>query len=117
MMLKTPLLAVSLTVFATGCGSGAPRMLQSVTANPAKADAKNFPNGRVQFVATGTYNKPPITVTPQPVTAWAASPSTVATIDQGGIVQCWPGQVGTANIQVAVYGDGPLMVVAQLVCP
>jgi hypothetical protein len=117
MRLKTPLLAVSLTVFAAGCGSSAPRMLQSVTANPAQADAKNFPSGRVQFVATGTYNKPPITVTPQPVTAWAASPISIAIIDQNGIAQCLPGQVGTANIQVAVSGDGPLMDVAQLTCP
>jgi hypothetical protein len=110
-------LALPLIVLTVGCGTSSPRMLQSVTANPATADAKNFPNGRVQFVPTGTYNKPPITVTPQPVTAWSVNPSTIAVIDQNGIAACQNGQIGTAKIQVAVAGDGPMVDVAQLTCP
>ena len=117
MVLRASFLALPLLILTAGCGSSSPRMLQSVTANPANADAKNFPNGRVQFVPTGTYNKPPTTVTPQPVTAWLASPSTLATIDQTGVAECLPGQMGTANIQVGIAGDGPLVTVAQLTCP
>jgi hypothetical protein len=110
-------LALPLVVLTAGCSTSSPRMLQSVTASPATADAKNFPNGRVQFVPTGIYNKPPLTVTPQPVTAWSTNPNTIAVIDQNGIAECQNGQVGTAKIQVAVAGDGPMMDVAQLTCP
>lgn len=117
MRLGIPLLALPLIFLTAGCGSSAPRMLQFVTASPASADAMNFPNGRVQFIPTGTYNKPPTTVTPLPVTAWWASPSTIATVDQNGIAVCLSGQVGTVKIKVAVAGDGPLIDVAQLTCP
>ena len=98
------------------CGSSTPRTLQSVSAAPAVADAMNFPNGQVQFVVTGTYNKPPLTVTPQPVTTWQIFP-VLATITQSGVATCVPGQSGTAQVQVAVVGDGPLMKVATLTCP
>jgi hypothetical protein len=117
MKLRTPFLALPLVVLTAGCGNAAPRTLQSVTASPASADAKNFANGRVQFIPTGTYNKPPTPVTPLPVTAWSASPSTIAAIDQNGIAECLTGQVGTVKIEVAVAGDGPLIDVAQLTCP
>jgi hypothetical protein len=117
MKLRTPFLALPLVVLTAGCGNSAPRVLQSVTASPATADAKNFPNGQVHFVPTGTYNKPPTTVTPLPVTAWSANPNTIATVDQNGIAACSPGQIGTVKISVAVAGDGPLMDVAQLTCP
>jgi hypothetical protein len=117
MKLGTRFLALFLMGLSAGCGDIVPRTLQSVSASPAVADAKNFPNGRVQFVPIGIYNKPPTTVTPLPVTSWSASPSTVATIDRNGIAQCAPGQVGIVKILVAVPGDGPLMNVAQLTCP
>jgi|ERR1700681_497625 hypothetical protein len=117
MKLRTSILALPLVVLAAGCGNGAPRVLQSVTASPASADGKNFPNGQVHFIPTGTYNKPPTTVTPLAVTAWSANPSTIATIDQNGIAACSPGQIGIAKIRVAVAGDGPMMDVAQLTCP
>jgi hypothetical protein len=117
MKLGRRFLALSLMGFSAGCGNSVPRTLQSVTASPAVADARNFPNGRVQFVPGGIYNKPPLTVIPLPVTAWSARPSTTATIDQSGIAQCVPGQVGMVTIQVAIPGDGPLMSVAQLTCP
>jgi hypothetical protein len=106
-----------LLAFTLSCGSSTPRTLVSVKATPATADAINFPNGQVQFVATGTYNRPPSPVTPQPVTAWQLTPNTLATITQNGLAQCISGQTGTASIQVAVAGDGPLMTVAQLTCP
>jgi len=100
-----------------GCGAGTPRTLQSVTATPMIADAKNFPTGQVQFTATAIYNKPPTPVTPFQVTAWQASPPSVATITNSGLAQCVPGQSGTVTIRVAAPGDGPLMAVATLTCP
>ena len=116
MKLGISFLALLLIVLSAGCGS-APRTLQSVAASPASADAKDFPDGRVQFIPTGIYNKPPIKVTPLEVTAWAASGNIIATVDQNGVAECVPGQVGTVKIQVALPGDGPLMNVAQLTCP
>jgi hypothetical protein len=113
-----PFLALYLmAALSAGCGSSTPRMLQSVTASPATADAKDFANGRVKFTATGNYNQPPMTVTPLPVTAWSVNPTTIATIDANGVAECLPGQVGLVKIEVAIAGDGPLMNVAQLTCP
>ena len=114
------ILVISLAVFSTGCGNSSARMLESVTATPASADAQKFPNGTVQFTPTGIFNKAPTRVTPLPscsasgatgscITAWSTSPSTIASIDQNGLAQCVPSQSGTATIQVAVSGDGPLM--------
>jgi hypothetical protein len=116
MKLRPPFLALPLLILTISCGNS-PRVLQSVTATPASADAKNFPNGRVQFTPTGTYNTSPKTVTPLPVTAWLASSSAIATIDPNGVAECVPGQVGTVQIQVGTAGDHPLWTVAQLTCP
>ena len=102
----------------TGCGSSSnSRMLVKLSATPATADAQNYPNGLVQFVATGTYNTPPFQVTPQPVTRWQIIPNTMATITQHGLAECVAGQTGTASVAIAVAGDGPLSTVAHLSCP
>src|SRR4029077_16359758 len=122
------ILVVSLAVLGMGCGSSGVRMLESVTATPARADAQNFPNGEVQFTPTGIFNKAPTRVTPLPscsapgatgscITAWATSPNTIATIDQNGLAQCGPSQSGTVTIQGAVSGEGPLLGVAKFTCP
>ena len=45
-----------------GCGSmnsASNRVLQSMTLNPAIADAQNFPQGQVQFTPTGTFSRAP----------------------------------------------------------
>ncbi len=110
-------LFVLFAVATAGCGAGTPRTLQSVTATPMVADAKNFPNGQVQFTASAIYNKPPTPVTPFQVTAWEALPQSIATITNSGMAQCVPGQSGTVTIRVAVPGDAPLMAVATLTCP
>jgi hypothetical protein len=39
------------------CGNK--RQLQTVTLSPIAADAHNFPNGQVNFAATGNFSKPP----------------------------------------------------------
>lgn len=109
------------SIFAlSGCGSSTPRTLQSVSVMPSVADAQDFPNGQVQFVATGIFNKPPTRVTPFQVSAWMVNnPSTgsIATIDQTGLATCVPGQSGTVTISIALPGDGPLMKAATLTCP
>jgi len=125
---RAQLLVSFLAIVATGCGSSSPRKLLSVIATPASADAQNFPGGAVQFTPTGIFNKAPTQVTPLPVcsamsgadaciTAWSASPPTLATLDQSGIAHCVAGQSGTATIRVSVVGDSPLMDVAKLTCP
>ena len=128
MQLVTSIIVLCLVAATTGCGSSRPRMLVSVIATPATADAQNFPNGKVQFTPTGIFNKTPTRVTPLPacstitsadacITAWSVSLNTIATIDQNGLAQCVSGQSGTATIQVALAGDGPSMRVATLTCP
>ena len=99
-----------------GCGS-TPRTLQSVTVSPTLADAQDFPNGQVQFVATGHFNKAPTSVTPFQLSSWLVSQAGIATIDQNGLASCIPGQSGIATIDIAQFGDGPLMSVAKLTCP
>ncbi len=112
-----PLFLLLLLAFETvGCGSSTPRTLQSVTASPTTADAMNFPNGQVQFTATGNFNRSPMRVTPFPV-AWLTSQPSIATIGGNGLAQCVPGQTGSVTIEVGVPGDGPLVQVATLACP
>ena len=55
-------------VMMLSCGSN--RQLQSVTLNPSSADAKNSPNGQVQFTAKGVFSgsSAPVTLTSQDVT-------------------------------------------------
>jgi hypothetical protein len=129
MKLRDALLALSLAIVTTACGSSSPRMLQSVIVTPANADAQNFPSGQVQFTPTGIFNKAPTHVTPLPacsatmsadtcITAWStSSPGTIATVDQSGVAQCMAGQSGSVSIAVAVVGDRPVMNVAKLTCP
>ncbi len=117
MKLRTGFLTLPLLLLAAGCGTSSPRGLLSVSASPASADAKDFPNGQVRFIPTGTYNKAPTTVTPQPVSAWLVNPNGIATINQNGLATCVTGQAGTVTIEVGLAGDGPLRNVAQLICP
>jgi hypothetical protein len=122
---------------ALGCGSGSMmnsnRVLQSMTISPAAADAQNFANGRVQFTATGTFNKPPspqqVTFQPPYTGGWSVMGSgmqQVATIDATGRAQCVPGAVGKATVVAtatanAAMGTGATGVAIQasttLTCP
>jgi hypothetical protein len=58
------LVAVAAATLSCGSGSNASRQLQSITLIPASADAQDYPNGQVQFTATGYYDAAPMTVTP-----------------------------------------------------
>ena len=113
-----------------GCGSH----LSSVSLTPGAADAKNFPNGQVQFSATGTYSGSS-KVVPLTNLTWCMGTTTgscngnivsVATVNSSGVAQCLPGTLGTATVlagsggqaahpdagfNMAVFGS------AQITCP
>ncbi len=88
------------------CGSSGPRTLQAVGVSPATADANQFPNGEVQFTATGYYNKTPASVTPLNV-SWGACyqslPTSDVTITATGVAHCTPSASGT----YLVWGFAP----------
>ena len=90
-------------ILITGCGTAnRNRVLESITVAPATADAQNFPNGQVQFTATGSFSQPP---SPAPVTfvapysgSWLISDPSIATISRSGVVQCRTGTSGVVTI-------------------
>jgi len=122
------------------CGSpAAPRntsgILQSVTISPATADAQNYPDGQVPFIATGYYTTPPLQVTPLTAT-WGAcyqgNPTSGVSVSPKGLAQCSAGAVGTYTVWafapsnagicplfVNACGGGGCQVTgtAQLTCP
>jgi len=74
--------------------------------SPVSADAGTYPNGKVPFIATGTYSTSPITVTPLQANWGAASEqvvndvevlasTTAISIDTSGVAQCAAGASGT----------------------
>jgi hypothetical protein len=119
--------------FALSCGetsiSGAIRQPQSITLSPATADAQDYPEEQVQFTATGHYNAAPYTVTPQPITAWAAcqdGPTTDVSITAKGVAQCANGATGSYLITASSPGTCTCLApcpssdtigTAQLTCP
>src|SRR6266496_5576027 len=119
-----------LVIIGLGCGSH----LSSISLSPAVADAQNFPNGQVQFTATGTSSD---SSKPAPVTnlTWCVGTTngdcngniaSVASVSSSGVAQCLPGASGSATVLAGSGGhptnpDGgfPLSVFgsAQLTCP
>jgi hypothetical protein len=79
--------------FGVACGSSSPHIPQSVTVTPSTADAKDFPNGQVQFTVTAFYNTMPSSVQNASAT-WSvcggnpASPENPVTISSTGVAQC-----------------------------
>jgi hypothetical protein len=123
--------------FALSCGaSQGQNQLQSITLSPATADAQNYPDGQVQFTATGYYGNPSHTVTPLSAT-WSACqenmPTTAVTVTKAGAAQCANGATGTYSVFAAdpdtrsgvlncpatnACGGGCIIVgTAQLTCP
>ena len=99
-----------------GCGSmnSNNRVLQSMTVSPASADAQNFPQGQVQFTATGTFSMPPSPATvPVPFVSpysgsWISSNPNVATINQNGMAQCVTGASGTVTVTAVVSSNSAM---------
>jgi uncharacterized protein YjdB len=126
-----------LAVFALatiGCGSmnSSPnRVLQSMTLNPATADAQQFPQGQVQFTPMGTFSKAPSPATvPVPFVSpysgsWSSSDPSIATINQNGVAQCVAGASGTVTIQAMASSNSAMGTqmstgvsgTAKLTCP
>ena len=83
------------SIIMLACGSSSQHgQLQSITISPATADAQNFPNGQVQFEATGTYTDG-TKVSPLAVLWWPNQPWTLAlqtpvviSLDSKGVAAC-----------------------------
>lgn len=76
-------------VLSCGTGMATSNMQpQSITINPATANAQKYPGGQVPFVATGNFVDPSHKITPQPV-LWGVCqkgmPTTGVTINQTGV--------------------------------
>lgn len=133
-ILHSFLLLSTVAIWTLGCGSG--RQVQSVVVTPRVADARSSPTGEVQFLATGTFSKPP---SPVPLKSsevtWCAGSTggkcvgninAGVTVDQNGLAQCVPGFTGTVTILAGTGGavanpDGGAQLktfgAAQLTCP
>ena len=120
------------------CGSSSQHQLQSITITPVIADAQSYPNGQVQFVASGHYPTAPTTVTPLSATwgvCYQFAPTTAISVSSQGLAQCAGGPAGTytvwANDPLPAGGSGvyscpaatacgggcTLEATAQLTCP
>lgn len=111
------------------------RQLLSITLSPATADAQDYPNGQVQFTATGYFNSAPYTVAPFSAgwgTCYQAAVTSAISVNSTGVAQCASGAVGTytvwANGVPFPYGANCLAMTtcgggcfvagtAQLTCP
>jgi hypothetical protein len=98
---------VAVASLTLACGSNPQRQIVSLSVSPLSAD------GQTQFVAMGSYNAPPMTVTPLQAN-WAAEteqdgiptgPTTAVSIDDNGLAQCSTGASGTFAIGAWVLVD------------
>jgi len=110
---------VLLIVCLVACGGGSTRHLLSISIAPLTANGADFPLGGVQFTATGTFDKAPVTVTPLTAT-WSISPSGVASIETSdGFAQCISTGTATITASAPVTQGSSTMVSgkATLTCP
>jgi len=108
------------TLAVISCGAGQTQ-LQSMSLSPAVADAKDYPDGKVLFTATGYYINPPHTVTPQSAN-WIAcqgnAPTNAISVTNVGVAQCGSGASGTYSINAwnPLTGSGTYSCPAQNAC-
>jgi hypothetical protein len=122
---------------ALGCGSPSnsnqsnTSQLQSISLSPSTADAKDYPGGQVQFVATGYYAVPPSPITPLSVQTWgvcqANAPTTEVELSNTGVATCGEGASGTYSVfgadmtqclAIGPCGEGCYVTgTAKLTCP
>jgi hypothetical protein len=114
---------VTVAVFALSCGSSTPQhQIQSITLAPASADAENYANRQVQFVATGHYSTAPMTVSPLSANWGACSQfaaTTAVSVTSYGLAQCASGAAGTYTVwanQPADLGPGVYNCAAETAC-
>jgi hypothetical protein len=109
-------LLVLAAFFNLACGSSQ-RQIQSLSVSPAAANARDYPGGKIPFVATGHYSKAPTTVTPLNARWGVASVQAAngvetfglangaVSVDTNGLAQCTSGASG--NYAVAAWADLP----------
>lgn len=129
--LLLPLLILGCLALALiSCGST--NKLQSISITPATADAKGFPNGKVQYTAAGTYTDgtqvKPLTVLWSPGPPWIMTPWAIQ-VNGDGVASCgtspagtypvWAGAPTNASTSVSSMNQSTPMVTAtaQLICP
>ena len=90
--------------FILACGLNH-HQLQSITISPATADANDYPNGQVQFTATGTYidgtHVKPLAAVWTPAPPWSETPQQpwpAITLDGTGLATCGSANPGTYMI-------------------
>lgn len=124
------ILAASAVVSCGAHSSSQPPVLQSITLSPTTADAKEYSDGLVPFVATGNYIDPVRKVTPQSAT-WGVcqqnAPTKNVTVSQTGVAQCAAGATGkytifaydmtVCNLLNECGGGCTIRGTAQLTCP
>ena len=102
--LRFPLFLFALVVAAAlvlSCGASSEHQLQSITLDPASADAQDYPRGQVQFVATGHYKIAPLTATPLSATwgtCYQFAPTSAISVTSTGLAQCASGAAGTYSV-------------------
>jgi hypothetical protein len=138
-------LALSLIVLAVvaslalSCGANSDpssnRQLLSIALSPATADAQDYPDGQVQFMASGYYNSAPYTVAPLSAgwgTCYQEASTSAISVSRTGLAQCAIGAVGTYTVwahdapfplganclAITACGGGCFVAgTAQLTCP
>jgi hypothetical protein len=135
--LPTFLFLIFFSLVIAGCGGNmmsSSRQMLSLAVTPASADAQNFPGGKVQFMATGTFSAAPMTVA-SPAVLWSIGNPfgpppgmPAASVDSNGVAQC-NGFTGTAIVEATAPTEPliPLLQMnsttvtvsgsAQLICP
>lgn len=131
-----PLLVVlAVAVVLLSCGTSK-HMLMSVNISPATADAADYSNSQVPFVANAVYSTNPSPVTPFSAT-WGAcdilgNPTTDVTVSSAGLAQCSSSASGTFTVwafgtvdlggmcgaqNACGFGCGRVTGTAMLTCP
>ncbi len=84
------LLVLVIAIALLACGSSQ-RQLTSMSITPATANAQSYPNGQVQFSATGQYSKAPTTAAVQPAQWGVYLPNGsqgAPTLNSDGLAKC-----------------------------
>lgn len=129
------LIQIAVLTLACGTSSSQPRIANALSISPVLADAQNYPNGQVPFMATATYNAPPSPVKDLQAT-WGAcfqgNPTAAVSVSSNGVAQC-VGPAGTYTVWAFIMsgakacpmypsnacGAGPCQVTgtAAITCP
>ncbi len=102
-----------------GASSHSQDPLITITLSPATADAQDYPNGEVQFTATGYYINPSRTVSPLSAgwgTCYEDASTSEISIVSSGVAKCAPGAVGTYTVWANDAPDPNIECLAMTAC-